>query len=760
MALQEKQVEIRMEPNPFEFRFASLNDNPPELHPPPYAVYPAEHGAQPTQQPSSPLYTYSRRQPTFSLSPPFATLVSPIYARSSTMTVHPPSPVSPPAMGPGTWWYMPGQPPQPSNSIVPALPTSQPSWSPQQHSSTPSSPSPPSSNRFSRQDPKPLSRRAYHPSPPAARTEWVMWVGNIPGDAEHNEVWRFFTQPYESGRDMQPGGTRGKESDGVISIFLIPRSRCAFVNYKTDADLRAAIKRFNGASMRAADPRAARLLCRVRGNSDDLRAGVGGQRGTGLHEEWVKKQGESPKQASSQPSIASTPSNASTTASFLDHFPQRFFILKSLTQHDIDTSVCSGLWATQLHNEDILDRAFRTAKDVFLIFSVNKSGEFCGYARYCLNDGSGYRGLDMRRMQGRIGDNDDDNEVAVEWRPRAPVFVASPSPERPNKARTDSPAAGILIRPHSAPHPSLYNTRGRLRRGISPVILEPKYSLGQRRPIESTPEEEGDDTGYVVTVAQTQPAPQEAEEEGGKPPGKAEEDAEAEAELGWGRNFKLKWLSTVHLSFQHTRHIHNPWNRNREVKVSRDGTELEPAAGQSLLAEWKEVDEPATDKFPSPERPNKARTDTPAAGILIRPHSAPHPSLHDVHGQLRRGISPVMLGPRYSFGQLRPMESTPEEEGDDTGYVVTLPQTQPTPQEAKEEEEGMPLGKAEEDAGAEAELGWGRNFKLQWLSTEHIPFQNTRHINNPWNRNREVKVSRDGTEIEPAAGQLLLAEWK
>ena len=40
-----------------------------------------------------------------------------------------------------------------------------------------------------------------------------------------------------------------------------------------------------------------------------------------------------------------------------------------------------GLWATQRHNEEILDQAFRSSKEVYLIFSVNKSGEFYGYAR-------------------------------------------------------------------------------------------------------------------------------------------------------------------------------------------------------------------------------------------------------------------------------------------------------------------------------------------------------------------------------------------
>jgi hypothetical protein len=40
-----------------------------------------------------------------------------------------------------------------------------------------------------------------------------------------------------------------------------------------------------------------------------------------------------------------------------------------------------------------------------------------------------------------------------------------------------------------------------------------------------------------------------------------------------------------------------------------------------------------------------------------------------------------------------------------------------------------------------------------------LPFANTRHIKNPFNAGREVKISRDGTELEPSAGEALLAAF-
>ena len=63
-------------------------------------------------------------------------------------------------------------------------------------------------------------------------------------------------------------------------------------------------------------------------------------------------------------------------------------------------------------------------------------------------------------------------------------------------------------------------------------------------------------------------------------------------------------------------------------------------------------------------------------------------------------------------------------------------------------------GRAQEDGPV-----WGESFKVEWVRTERLPFTRTRHLRNPWNHDREVKVSRDGTELEPSVGQALLDEW-
>jgi hypothetical protein len=243
------------------------------------------------------------------------------------------------------------------------------------------------------------ARRPWHPNPPVARSEWVMWVGNVPSDATHDELWTFFNQDTTarepsaatgSGRTLLPplpaNDSVGDEaSHGVSSVFLISRSNCAFVNYEEEANLSRAVSFFNGRPLRPHDSRCPRLVCRVRRKDDDLRAGVGGQRGMGLHARWIQDQerragdeegtqekegqddpatspsmylGPTSSSDSSPPALAPVDDvqklpgdvagvvadlresaaahhsgSGSTNSSLLArNFPKRYFILKSLTQ--------------------------------------------------------------------------------------------------------------------------------------------------------------------------------------------------------------------------------------------------------------------------------------------------------------------------------------------------------------------------------------------------------------------------------------------
>jgi hypothetical protein len=205
--------------------------------------------------------------------------------------------------------------------------------------------------------------------------------------------------------------------------------------------------------------------------------------------------------------------------------PEKFFIVKSLTAQDLEASVRNGIWATQSHNEEVLNRAYDQAENVYLIFSANKSGEYFGYARMA----SKIDGEAVRMNEG-------------------PAF-ASGEQDTPSGA----PAADSSVSPQSIPTPATATApKGRIiddsARGT--IFWEAEHSDSEE------------------TQQQDAPSP------GG---------AGSAAGQNWGRQFQIEWLSTNRLPFYRTRGLRNPWNASREVKIARDGTELEPGVGRKLV---------------------------------------------------------------------------------------------------------------------------------------------------------------------------------
>lgn len=56
----------------------------------------------------------------------------------------------------------------------------------------------------------------------------------------------------------------------------------------------------------------------------------------------------------------------------------RFFIIKSNNYENIELAKVKNCWSTRPWNETKLNQAFRTCKNVILIFSVKESGKFAG----------------------------------------------------------------------------------------------------------------------------------------------------------------------------------------------------------------------------------------------------------------------------------------------------------------------------------------------------------------------------------------------
>jgi hypothetical protein len=76
--------------------------------------------------------------------------------------------------------------------------------------------------------------------------------------------------------------------------------------------------------------------------------------------------------------------------------------------------------------------------------------------------------------------------------------------------------------------------------------------------------------------------------------------------------------------------------------------------------------------------------------------------------------------------------------------------------EAEHSDEEEAEGEAALDDRPEDAQIWGKPFKIEWMSTNRLPFYRTRGLRNPWNANREVKIARDGTELEPNVGKRLV----
>ncbi|KAK6350851.1 hypothetical protein TWF718_004033 [Orbilia javanica] len=317
----------------------------------------------------------------------------------------------------------------------------------------------------------------------------ALWVGNLPPGTTVTALKDYFA------------------TTQIESVFLISKSNCAFVNYKTETACTEAMQKFHDSRFQGV-----RLVCRLRRNSSP-----GDMEADGSVEVSVP----APIQESSDPpaeveveveveatsEIEASPKPTETT---VKKGKDRYFIVKSLTLEDLDTSVSNGIWATQTHNEVALNEAYLASENVFLIFSANKSGEYYGYAR----------------MVSEISD-----EVAskIEWAPMTQNIDETALPKAIYTPPTATAPRGRIIDDSS-------------RGTIFWEVIEDSDSEDESAPVEGT------------TISKA-----------------------------WGKPFRVEWVSTSKVPFYRTRGLRNPYNVSREVKIARDGTELEPTVGRKLI---------------------------------------------------------------------------------------------------------------------------------------------------------------------------------
>ena len=170
----------------------------------------------------------------------------------------------------------------------------------------------------------------------------------------------------------------------------------------------------------------------------------------------------------------------------------------------------------------------KTTENVYLIFSANKSGEYFGYAR----------------MASAIND---DASADLEWAPRAEAFADDPDLPRsiPTPATEFAPRGRII---DDSARGTIFWEADPTGQDIPPIEMTDEIKIE-----ESADEGEGD-------VPESMPGAH-----------------------TFGKPFKIEWLSTARLPFYRTRGLRNPWNANREVKIARDGTELETSVGRRLV---------------------------------------------------------------------------------------------------------------------------------------------------------------------------------
>jgi hypothetical protein len=100
---------------------------------------------------------------------------------------------------------------------------------------------------------------------------------------------------------------------------------------------------------------------------------------------------------------------------------------------------------------------------------------------------------------------------------------------------------------------------------------------------------------------------------------------------------------------------------------------------------------------------------------------------------------------------------------DDSARGTIFWEVDNTPDQAEEDVTDDAASTQQDQQQEEKETGsqrqrqeWGKSFQVDWISTNRLPFYRTRGLRNPWNENREIKIARDGTEIEPSIGQRLV----
>lgn len=148
-----------------------------------------------------------------------------------------------------------------------------------------------------------------------------------------------------------------KEAQGLESLFLISKSNCAFANFKDEEACSAAQAKIHDSRFQNV-----RLVSRLRRSSAVATPGIAVPSGPAALSppNPPLARTPSPVQVSKSKDIESSTDQVQSESTYDDSSPKdKFFVVKSLTVEDLELSVRNGIWATQSHNEESLNQAFK-----------------------------------------------------------------------------------------------------------------------------------------------------------------------------------------------------------------------------------------------------------------------------------------------------------------------------------------------------------------------------------------------------------------
>jgi len=350
--------------------------------------------------------------------------------------------------------------------------------------------------------------------------KYAVWVGNVP---------EFLTR--EALEDLFA-------DFAFVSAFVVWKHKCAFVNFDDMEECEKAI-----AALHDTEYMGRRLVVRLRnerkkspGSSPPPPGETeGAYEGNGTN--GIVKGRNLPANGSNIVANANNVAyygNGETKRYQEKPFYNRFFLLKSSNQEDLDIAAETGVWATESSIDFELNRAFLQSENVYLIFASQKTKEFFGVARMATQSGV--------------------NVTSSDWI-NASRKVCEILKEREVQNKKNEKAA------------------------------EGKENKENNEEKEEKEEKENKEEKEKEAKETKENSPsEERDEKEDKKAGAGADLTPEERVKTWGKCFGLHWISLKNIPFAVTRHLRNPWSENKEVRMCRDGTELESNLGLALFS--------------------------------------------------------------------------------------------------------------------------------------------------------------------------------